>query len=73
MSLTIAPTLALCADLFLMIWSATVLMPMAALAKNFPEDVQEALTPRLETLEKGPQGRYATIRLLGLNGSRMRS
>ena len=36
--------------LWLMIWSATVTMPTKLLAKNFPEDVQRALQPRLDAL-----------------------
>ena len=44
-----------CALLFLGIWSATVTMPTALLAKNFPEDVQERLRPRLERMPMSPK------------------
>ena len=47
---TIILTLAGMALLWLMIWSATVTMPTKLLAKNFPEDVQQALQPRLDSL-----------------------
>jgi heme/copper-type cytochrome/quinol oxidase subunit 1 len=36
--------------LWLMIWSATVTLPTKSLAKNFPEDIQQALEPRLDAL-----------------------
>ena len=36
--------------LWLMIWSATITMPTKQLAKNFPEDVQRSLQPRLDAL-----------------------
>ncbi|MBQ9383650.1 MAG: hypothetical protein IJT87_05385 [Ruminiclostridium sp.] len=50
MLVTIILTVAGMALLWLMIWSATVTMPSKLLAKNFPEDVQEALKPRLDSL-----------------------
>lgn len=39
-----------CVLLFLGIWGCTVTLPTKMLAKNFPEDVQEALKPRLDAL-----------------------
>ena len=54
MILTLILTVALMVLLFLPIWMATIFMPFAALAKNFPEDVQERLKPRLAELEKRP-------------------
>ena len=50
MLVTIILTLIGMAILWLMIWSATVTMPTKLLAKNFPEDVQKALQPRLDAL-----------------------
>ena len=44
-----------CVLLFMGIWGATVTMPTALLAKNFPEDVQERLRPRLERLPMSPK------------------
>ena len=44
-----------CVLLFLGIWGVTVTMPTALLAKNFPEDVQEKLRPRLESLPMSPK------------------
>ena len=41
--------------LCLMILAATVFMPYRGLAKNFPKDVQEALTPRLDEIDKQPK------------------
>ena len=55
MLMTIILALAGCALLFLMIWEATVTMPFAALAKNFPLDVQERLKPRIENLPLTPK------------------
>ena len=54
MILTILLTFALMILLFLSIWMATIFMPFAVLAKNFPEDIQERLEPRLAELEKRP-------------------
>lgn len=51
MWLTILLALAGCALLFFGIWGVTVTMPTKLLAKNFPEDVQERLQPRLEGWE----------------------
>ena len=48
-----------CILLFLGIWGVTVTMPTGLLAKNFPEDVQERLKPRIENLPMSPK------RLLG--------
>lgn len=50
MLFTVVLAIAGCILLFAMIWEATVTMPLAALAKNFPEDVQERLRPRIENL-----------------------
>ena len=50
MLVTIILTLIGMVLLWLMIWSATVTMPTKLLAKNFPEDVQQALQPRLDAL-----------------------
>ena len=44
-----------CALLFLGIWGVTVTLPTALLAKNFPEDVQQRLRPRLESLPMSPK------------------
>ncbi|MBR1530207.1 MAG: hypothetical protein IJ642_13050 [Oscillospiraceae bacterium] len=52
--MTILLTFALMILLFLSIWMATIFMPFAVLAKNFPEDIQERLEPRLAELEKRP-------------------
>ncbi len=54
MVLTLILTVALMILLFLSVWVAAIFMPFAALAKNFPEDVQERLKPRLAELEKRP-------------------
>ena len=55
MLLTLALSAAGCVLLFLGIWGVTVTMPTALLAKNFPEDVQERLRPRLERLPMSPK------------------
>ena len=44
-----------CVLLFLGIWGVTVTSPTALLAKSFPEDVQEKLMPRLESLPMSPK------------------
>ena len=44
-----------CVLLFLGIWGVTVTLPTGLLAKNFPEDVQEKLRPRLESLPMSPK------------------
>ena len=44
-----------CLLLFLGIWGVTVTMPTALLAKNFPEDVQQRLRPRLDSLPMSPK------------------
>ena len=44
-----------CVLLFLGIWGVTVTLPTGLLAKNFPEDVQEKLKPRLESLPMSPK------------------
>lgn len=54
MALTIVLALAGCVLLFLGIWGVTVTMPTKLLAKNFPEDVQARLQPRLEEWERRP-------------------
>ena len=59
MIMTLMLSVAGCVLLFLGIWGVTVTMPTALLAKNFPEDVQEKLKPRLEGLPVSPR------RLLG--------
>jgi hypothetical protein len=38
-----------------MILAATVFMPYRGLAKNFPKDVQGALIPRLDAIDKQPK------------------
>ena len=50
MIVTVILTLTGMVLLWLMIWSATVTMPSKLLAKNFPEDVQQALQPRLDAM-----------------------
>lgn len=54
MSLTILLSLSGCVLLFLGIWGVTVTMPTKLLAKNFPEDVQKRLEPRLKQWERQP-------------------
>ena len=44
-----------CVLLFLGIWGVTVTLPTRLLAKNFREDVQEKLKPRLESLPMSPK------------------
>ena len=44
-----------CVLLFLGIWGVTVTLSTRLLAKNFPEDVQEKLKPRLESLPMSPK------------------
>ena len=44
-----------CLLLFLAICGVTVTMPTTLLAKNFPEDVQQRLRPRLEGLPMSPK------------------
>lgn len=62
MELTILLTVTMMVLLFLMIWAATLFMPMRQLAEFFPEDVQSALKPRLDALDRqGMTGR----RILG--------
>ena len=51
MLLTLCNTVLLC----LMILAATVFMPYRGLAKNFPKDVQEALKPRLDEIDRQPK------------------
>ena len=53
--MTVILSLSGCVLLFLGIWGLTVTMPTALLAKNFPEDVQEKLRPRLESLPMTPK------------------
>lgn len=54
MGLTLLLSLAGCVLLFVAIWGVTLTMPTKLLAKNFPQDVQERLQPRLEKLESQP-------------------
>ena len=54
MTLTILLSLAGCALLFFGIWGVTVTMPTKLLARNFPQDVQRALQPRLAEWERQP-------------------
>lgn len=53
--MTLILSLAGCVLLFLGIWGVTVTMPTKLLAKNFPEDVQEKLRPRIESLPISPK------------------
>ena len=53
--MTVILSLSGCVLLFLGIWGVTVTMPTALQAKNFPEDVQEKLRPRLESLPMSPK------------------
>lgn len=62
MILTIILSLAGCLLLFLGIWGVTVTMPTKLLAKNFPEDVQEKLKPRLDAMDRQPM---SSRRILG--------
>ncbi|MBP7188034.1 MAG: hypothetical protein KBA55_15035 [Ruminococcus sp.] len=55
MKVTILLTLCSIVLLCLMILAATVFMPYRGLAKNFPKDVQEALRPRLDEIDKKPK------------------
>jgi len=52
---TLMLSVAGCVWLFLGIWGVTVTLPTRLLAKNFPEDVQERLRPRLESLPMSPR------------------
>ena len=52
--LTLILSIAGCALLFFGIWGVTITMPTAMLAQNFPKDVQEALKPRLDRIDKQP-------------------
>ncbi len=38
-----------------MILTATVFMPYRGLVMNFPKDVQEALSPRLDEIDRKPK------------------
>ncbi|MBQ9265339.1 MAG: hypothetical protein IJ189_14195 [Clostridia bacterium] len=60
--MTLLLSLVGCVLLFLCIWGVTVTMPTRLLAKNFPEDVQEKLQPRLEELDLQPM---SLCRILG--------
>ena len=55
MGLTMLLSLAGCALLFFGIWGVTVTMPTKLLAKNFPEDVQARLKPRIDNLSMSPR------------------
>ena len=61
---TILLSLAGCALLFLGIWGVTVTMPTKLLARNFPEDVQEQLKPRLDSLPMSPRRALGWIILI---------
>ena len=52
--------------LWLMIWSATLTMPTKLLAKNFPQDVQEALKPRMDSLPMSGKRVFGMIFLVTL-------
>lgn len=56
MFFTLLLTLCSIVLLCLMILSATLFMPYRGLAKNFPKDVQKALEPRLDEIDKMPKG-----------------
>ena len=55
MTVTLLLTLCNIILLCLMILAATVFMPYRGLAKNFPEDVQEVLEPRLDQIDRLPK------------------
>ena len=55
MKTTLLLTLCHIVLLCLMVLTATVFMPYRGLAKNFPEDVQEALKPRLDEIDRQPK------------------
>ena len=55
MTFTLLLTLCNIILLCLMILAATVFMPYRGLAKNFPEDVQEVLKPRLDQIDRLPK------------------
>ena len=55
MMLTLVLSVTGCILLFLCIWGVTVTMPTGLLVKNFPEDVQESLRPRIESLPISPK------------------
>ena len=55
MLLTMLLSAAGCVLMFLGIWGVTATLPTSLLAKNFPEDVQEKLRPRLDSLPMSPK------------------
>ena len=55
MLMTLLLTLCNIILLCLMILTATVFMPYRGLAKNFPKDVQKALQPRLDEIDRLPK------------------
>lgn len=55
MLLTLILSIAGCILLFFCIWGVTMTMPTGLLVKNFPEDVQEKLKPRIESLPMSPK------------------
>ena len=55
MAVTLLLTLCNIILLCLVILAATVFMPYRGLAKNFPEDVQEVLEPRLDQIDRLPK------------------
>lgn len=55
MILTLLLAFAGCILLFLGIWGVTVTLPTGLLIQNFPEDVQEKLRPRIDSLPMSPR------------------
>jgi hypothetical protein len=55
MLITAELTILGCILLFMMVLVATLTMPFSALVKNFPEDVQYSLQPRLKALPMSPK------------------
>ena len=55
MIVTLLLTLCNIVLLCLMVLTATVFMPYRGLARNFPKDVQEALKPRLDEIDRQPK------------------
>ena len=53
--LTLVLAVSGCILLFLGIWGVSVTMPTKLLARNFPEDVQEKLQPRLDSIPMSPK------------------
>ena len=55
MILTLLLAFAGCILLFLGICGVTVTLPTGLLIQNFPEDVQEKLSPRIDSLPMSPR------------------